>query len=598
MKRSAVGFTRTSGSVALVLTALAVVVASESRVFAQAEGIPSPPFRLETLVDFPDDQLGSPVVITPAHINAMMATLRQLGVTRVSWAYYGDGHGGYLCPTGFDDKWRNYADTLQSLSNPLSVAVEAAHRNGLEIYAYYKPYETGPAVYFPSGTPEARAYGRILQRGGWLTWLDPFVAEHPDLRIRHQPGHSTENLDNVAICAIKLIKRDASPTRVTREHLQIWSSKLNYRYQPLDIPFSVSEGVEPSAKDVRDLGGALITKKGDPIRTLTLSGFQLTDPYLLVTTDFVDGASDFENTGTDMFVALDAQGNEIPGVFAPGNGIWVADRVDFRNWGLIFDVGFGRSLVRLDTPNTSGRQGLIAFTRGRNEYLPGALCETEPQVRAFWLSCIDEMLNAGVDGIDFRVENHGTHTDYCDEYGFNEAVLEECARRGKSGLATIAQVRGEAYTSFLRDAKGMIASRGKRMRINLNIDWFRPDPPPSRQLAYPANIHFDWKLWVQEGLLDEGILRIFALPFNTLFEDAVVADMIASCREKKIPLTVNRYINPDYPDEFTRVRKDGRFNGFILYETADFLHFQNPAECTFQNEVVSKVCELMKADKP
>jgi len=356
--------------------------------------------------------------------------------------------------------------------------------------------------------------------------------------------------------------------------------------------------VEPSAKDVRGLHGDLVTKKGDPVRTLTLSGFRLSDPYILVTTDFVDGAPDFENTGTELFVALDMQGKEIPGVFATGNGIWAADRVDFLNWGLIFDVGFGRNLVQLDAPYTSGRQGLIAFKRGRNKYLPGALCETEPQVREYWLACLKEMLDAGVDGIDFRVENHGTHTDFYDEYGFNDAVLEECAHRGKSDLETIAQVRGEAYTSFLRDAKGMIASRGKRMRINLNIDWFRPNPPASRQLAYPANIHFDWKTWVREGLLDEGILRIFALPFNTIFDDAVVAGMIASCQEKKIPLTVNRYINPAYPEEFARVRKDGRFSGFILYETAEFLRFQNPAECTFQNEAVARVCAMMNEGKP
>ena len=70
----------------------------------------------------------------------------------------------------------------------------------------------------------------------------------------------------------------------------------------------------------------------------------------------------------DMLVALDSEGNEIPGVFTHGNGVWEAGRVDFRGWGLIFDGGFGRTLTHLDAPNASGRQGLIAFTRGRNEY--------------------------------------------------------------------------------------------------------------------------------------------------------------------------------------------------------------------------------------
>ncbi len=560
--------------------------------FAQGTEEAKSPFLLEALVDFPDDALET--VVTPAHVDNMMVTLREMGVTRVSWGYYGDGHGGYMLPSGLSDRWRNYAETLKALENPLRVAVEAAHRHGLELYAYYKPYETGPGISLPDGSPEAREFGRVRQQGGWLTWMDPFVMDHPNLRIRHRPDESIKDILKVPICKIKLVKRDDSPTRITKEHLQIWSSQLNYRYQKLNVDFTVHESVEPSPQEVRDLNDNLITKKGAPVRTLTLSGFQLTDPYILVTTDFTDGQSDFENTGTNLLVALNENGEEIPGVFATGGGVWEANRVDFRNWGLIFDMGFGRSLVRLDESNTSGRHGLIAFTRGWNEYLPGALCETEPQVCEFWLSCIHEILDAGVDGVDFRVENHGTHTDYYEDYGFNDVVLQECSRRGQIDVETIAQVRGDAYTNFLRQAKRLIASKGKRMRVNLNIDWFRSDPPPARRLAYPANIHYDWKRWVDEGLLDEGILRMFQLPFDNVFNDSVAAEMSASCKEKGIPLTVNRYINPNYPVEFNRVQQDGRFNGFIFYETATFLHFNEQGECVLQSDVVAQVCNMMK----
>ena len=142
-----------------------------------------------------------------------------------------------------------------------------------------------------------------------------------------------------------------------------------------------------------------------------------------------------------------------------------------------------------------------------------------------------------------------------------------------------------------------MASHGKRMRINLNIDWFRPDPPPGRRLAYPANIHYDWKRWVDEGLLDAGILRLFQLPFDTVFSDSVAAEMIARCEKKGIPITVNRYINPNYPAEFQRVQQDGRFSGFILYETATCLRFDDQGGCVLQNEVVAEVCKMMKEMK-
>jgi len=574
------------------LAALTTIFIFSIPAFAQVTEGTKSPFRLEALVDFPDDALET--VITPAHVDAMMVTLHEMGVTRVSWGYYGDGHGGYMLPSGLSDQWRNYADTLKALENPLRVAVESAHRHGLELYAYYKPYETGPGISLPDGSPEAKAFGRIRQQGGWLTWMDPFVVDHPNLRIRHKPDDSIKDISNIPICAIKLAKKDDSPTRITKEHLQIWSSQLDYHYQQLSVDFTFHEAVEPSSEEVRDLNGDLITKKGAPVRTLTLSGFRLTDPYILVTTDFSDGQPDFENTGTNLLVAFDEHNEEIPGVFATGGGVWEANRVDFRNCGLIFDMGFGRSIVHLDTSNTSGRQGIIAFTRGRNEYLPGALCETEPQVCDFWLSCIREMLDAGVDGVDFRVENHGTHTDYYEDYGFNDVVLQECARRGQTDNETIAKVRGDAYTNFLRQAKHLITSNGKRMRINLNIDWFRPDPPPARRLAYPANIHYDWKRWVDEGLLDEGILRMFQLPFDTVFSDSIAAEMIASCEKKGIPLTVNRYVNPNYPVEFKRVRQDGRFSGFILYETASYLRFNDKGECVLKNDVVAEIRKMMK----
>lgn len=556
-------------------------------------------FRLETTVDFADDAFVA--VITPERIDAMMLTLQKIGVRRVSWHYFGDGHGGLLIPSGLNNGFRNYADTLSALdNNPLRVAVEAAHRHGMELYAYYKPYETGPAMSLPDGTPEAQEFGRIKQKGGWLTWLDRFVVEHPNLRIRHKPDDSVKDLSNVPICALKLVKRDDSPTRVTREHLQIWCSHLNYRYQQSNVDFAVHEAIEPCPRDVCDINGAVVTRQGDPVRTLTLSGFRLTAPYVLVTTDFTSGPGDFENIGTELLAALDSDGNAIPGVVAVGDGIWERDKVDFRNWGLLFDVGFGRSIMCFDDPKVSGYQkigGVIGFTRGRNEFLPAALCESEPQVREYWLSCIREMLAAGVDGIDFRVENHSTHTDYYEEYGFNEVVLEECKRRGKIDNETVAIIRGEAYTQFIREANRLIASSGKRMRINLNIDWFRPDPPLSRRLAYSANINYDWKRWVDEGLLDEAILRMFALPFETVFTDSVVAEMVARCEKKGIPLVVNRYINTNYPAEFDQVRNDHRFSGFIIYETATFLKF-NEHECRLENDAVAEVCRMMKDFKP
>jgi hypothetical protein len=147
----------------------------------------------------------------------------------------------------------------------------------------------------------------------------------------------------------------------------------------------------------------------------------------------------------------------------------------------------------------------------------------------------------------------------------------------------VASVRGDAYTEFLRQCKRRLAAAGRRMRYNLQMDFFRPDPPAARLLAYPANIDFQWRRWVSEGLMDEAILRFYHLPFDAVFEDAVAQEMVERCRAAGLPICVNRYISAAkerLPEEVKRVRADGRFSGFILYETYDFIRFGREGECS------------------
>jgi len=192
-------------------------------------------FLLETMVDFPDDVTSNDRPLTAKDLDALMAKLASLGFRRVSWSYYGDGRGGYLNPTGYHEEyqgqWNHYDATYRNM-NPLKVAVGAGHRHGLEVYAYFKPYETGPAYAFPEGSPEAKEWGLLDHKGGRLPWLDPFVRDHPHLRVKRRPDRVPKGHDTVAITSIRLMKRDATPTRINRENLQVWTSPSNFRYQP------------------------------------------------------------------------------------------------------------------------------------------------------------------------------------------------------------------------------------------------------------------------------------------------------------------------------------------------------------------------------
>ena len=552
-------------------------------------------FLLEALVDFPDDAIWAPQALTPEHIDSLMAKLAALGVRRVSWGYYGDGHGGFLMPAAhaedYNGGWSRCADTYRLLSNPLSIAVESGHRHGLEVYAYYKPYETGAGMLFPEGSSQAKEMGLLPHIGGSLAWMDPFVRNNPTLRIRRRDDVETGTI-NAIIRTIRLVKKDALPTRITSDHLQIWTSPDNWRYRQIPVDFTLSQSVEPSQHEVLDHEGKLVTRRGDDVRILTLSGLNLKDKYVLITTDFNAEPADFSNAGTAIMTACDDDGCEIPGVFATGGTVWSASLVNFREGGLTFDYGWGAKLVTLDESNTSGKRGFIAFARGRNQFLPGVLCESEPQVQDFWMSCIEEMIAAGVDGVDFREENHSSHTDTPQDYGFNGVVLRQCGDlHGQALCARISEVRGKAYTEFLRKCKTCLTACGRRMRYNLQLDFFRPNPPADRLLAYPANIHFEWQRWLDEGLIDEAILRFYHFPFEAIFQDPVAKEMIAHCQQRGIPIVVNRYVDlagEQLPQEVARIYADQRFSGFILYETQNFIRFDDAGGCSLKMPIVQE----------
>ena len=91
---------------------------------------------------------------------------------------------------------------------------------------------------------------------------------------------------------------------------------------------------------------------------------------------------------------------------------------------------------------------------------------------------------------------------------------------------------------------------------------------------------------------------MYQLPFDSLWDDAVAQDMIARCEAKDIPLTVNRYINPEYVEEFEQVCNDKRFSAFVLYETANFLAYDGSDNCTCKEELVDQVCALHRGNEP
>jgi len=308
------------------------------------------PFVLSATVDFPEDVRAG--VYTYALLDQMMSRLKAVGVSRIDWLYYGDIDPDSFWAGNLFDFMKYGQRTLKEIGEPLKAAVPVAHKYGLEIYGVLKPFNTGLSGTYPEGSPEAHA-AKATRIGGTLQQVIPFTERHPETRIQRRPLQTPSNALGQSIKKIRLIKRDDSPTRITRDHLQIWTSPSNYRYQLYQGPFSFDDRIEPSTREVRDYYGNLVTAHKQPVRVLTLEGLDLFDRFIAVTTDFKDERADFKNTEVGMIEAYEADPAPLPVVVASRSAIWICPQ-DLRTGGLEFDSGYGPFEVELDSDNSSG----------------------------------------------------------------------------------------------------------------------------------------------------------------------------------------------------------------------------------------------------
>jgi hypothetical protein len=541
-------------------------------------------FLLSATVDFGDDISDGPY--TYELMDELMTTLKSMGVRRVNWQYFGDTDPDSYW---FGDEFRLGAEkygqiTLKKMGDAFLAAVPAAHKHGLEIYGVLRPNEFGYAGTFPEGSPEVEDARGIDRIGGTVRWAMPFIRRHPHMRLRRRPYKAPPDLESIPVRKIRLLKKDDSPTRIRKEHLQVWTSPANYRYERRDVEFTLKEAVEPAPREVRDHYGALVTAKGAPVRTLTMEGLDLPDKYILVTTTFKDQEGDFTNTPMAMVEAYGPDPEPLPITVAIRMGLWGPPSPrDFRTYGLEFDHGFGAFEGQLDEDNTARVEGvhytvgpsdgIIAFARGKNEYVPVVPCEAYPEIRKLWSGWVDQMLDAGADGVDMRVHSHGNPINERFEYGFNEPLVEEYRKRfGKDLLADdadlglLAQLRGEIFTDFMRDTSRRVRAAGKKMQVHIHTEAWRPDPRPAPMYWMPSNINYEWQSWMREGLFD-GILLRGSADVDT--KDPVALEALDIAKEMGVPVYLNHGVSQmeQFQADLEATLLDERYAGFNMYET-------------------------------
>ena len=538
-------------------------------------------FLLSALVDFPDDC--NRLVFTPGLVENLIDRLHWMGVRRVYWNYYQKG------------MWDNFADnseatrqTLANLGEPLTVGCRLAHERGMEFYATIKPYETGATHANPKDSPEMMAVPGLPCIGG-VCKVDPWVMMHPEMRVRGRSADNPMGLERIPIERIQLRQKDMAPVRITPENIEIWTSNDNNGYRKQDLTFALTESVETCPRDVFELDGDPVTSQGESVRALNLSGLNLLDPFIAITTNFEDREGSFRNTAMEMVRAFGPDGQPIPIVVASHKAVWRPLR-DFRIGDLEYDAGLGDAIVCLDVKNQptvssdtsagDSNDGVVAVARGRNEYFSGSLCEAYPEVQAYWLSWVGACIAAGVDGLDVRISCHSSWTNTPEIYGFNEPVTGEYRRRygvnpdvEPYDPALVGALRGEFFDQFLRATKRRLSAAGKRMQVHAEMESFRSDACQGRWRTRPGNITFNWRSWLHTGLADEATLFGRGWMPDQMLNDALTLEMLREAADTDVPVHLSKAVGHSraggiHADLLEYIYRFGGLAGYTLYETA------------------------------
>lgn len=539
--------------------------------------------KLLATTDYLDNVILSKFLFKREHLDSLHKYLASIGVTRHQWMV--------------EEIW-NFYDKRPDGFDLLAEAVDSAHKHGIEFYAELKPFEGGGfGSSFPHSMPFPKGTGTLKDMRGVYPLARPFVAENPHLCLKRRPG-TYEAKGSVS--AIRLVKSDDKATRVKPGHLTIWTSPQNNGYVKYNGPISFRESVEwrpafPKSKECK---------------IIHMEGLQIpaNHKYILIRCELFDRNGDFTNERGGIVELTSSGGNNIPFIVSTGPVEYSTHRKRYENY--LYDqiVRYFQNpevkeeftnlekaekhyrdfysfdeRIKLNVPYTLDKEGYVAVACGKPEYMLGNLHPIYPEVRGHWLDMISFCLERGVDGINIRHSNH-TRSPEDWEYGFNEAAIE--AAKGRTDYPTIRRINGNAYTQFLGKASELVKSRGKKLTIHLYSQMLMQDDRIGRTNYLPPNFEWQWETWVKE-IADELEFRgAWTLRPENIRQVLETFSLVTKAANKPFYFQGNMKelgFNGPFQYQFTReelemVQNNHEYNGFVLYETANFTRIKENAD--------------------
>lgn len=496
-----------------------------------ARGEPLPPsgqvrlnphrkFLIGTTIDFAMDILLGKRPWEEKDLRHVVRELNRLGMQRIYWIDNGDWSNGkwqdLALTWNVRDKFEN---TFAQMPDPLRIVADEVHRCGMTAYAIIKPYDFGNNLYYLPDDPARwpSAYRPLRQVGGYAACVMSFLRNHPELLMRRHPYGTEQELQEKAIRKIKIFSRDETAFRFALSDLKLLVSNDNVSYRPYIGKIQLEENIEERAEVIWHWAGNRSGVEKRRIRVITIGGLDIKEKYFAVSFAGSHHGLFLINRLAAFAELFDENGAQIPftlGIQSKREVQQSGDGFKFLKgslersgvnygfqWGIPFFQAdsFGMdSLWPVDLQNN-----FLAFCRGKNQHAC-ALSYAHQESRDFLLSFLGRTLATGIDGVDLRLNSHCS-TFEPQAYGFNPPVVEEFKRRyGKDVLRDDfdwfewQKLQGEFVTRLMRDASALVRAAGRKFQVHLGYYNTLTD----RQMAY-LNTYFDWKTWLQEGLVDE-----------------------------------------------------------------------------------------------
>lgn len=147
----------------------------------------------------------------------------------------------------------------------------------------------------------------------------------------------------------------------------------------------------------------------------------------------------------------------------------------------------------------------------------GVLSYAWEEARKRRLSEIEELINYNSDGIYMCTKSHSQHTEPAreiDTYGYEKPVADEFMKRYGVDICKTDDfnreawhsLKGEFFTTFLREAAEKIHEKGQRLSVGQMLDKYHYFRAPTLSDNHVYRYEIQWRTWAKEGIVDELIV--------------------------------------------------------------------------------------------